>query len=142
MIEKIRDKFGNKIKVHKKNEKRHYIDASPETSRDILSYMFNDLNMRFSIASGIDTEKGIEILYHMAADEIGQFFSVRILLPKSNPSIKTVSDIIEGTTWIEREIREMLGVNFEGHPDPRRLLLPDDWPEDQYPLRKDFKKNG
>jgi len=42
--------------------------------------------------------------------------------------------------WIEREMRELLGITFEGHPDPRRLLLPDNWPDGVYPLRQDYSE--
>jgi formate hydrogenlyase subunit 5 len=41
--------------------------------------------------------------------------------------------------WIEREIQDLLGIRFDGHPNPKRLILADDWPEGVYPLRKDFK---
>ena len=42
--------------------------------------------------------------------------------------------------WIEREIHEILGINFKGHPDMRKLLLPEGWPEGVYPLRRDYKE--
>ncbi|WP_297211875.1 MULTISPECIES: hydrogenase large subunit [Thermodesulfovibrio] len=59
-------------------------------------------------------------------------------LDSASPSVSSISDIIPGAIWAERECMDLFGVNFLGHPDPRRLVLPDDWPEDLYPLRKNF----
>ena len=55
--------------------------------------------------------------------------------------IESITDIIPGANWAEREFRDAIGVHPEGHPDPRRLLLADDWPEGVYPLRRDFPYN-
>ncbi|MCK9615713.1 MAG: NADH-quinone oxidoreductase subunit C, partial [Candidatus Omnitrophica bacterium] len=45
----------------------------------------------------------------------------------------------KSSDWVEREIHELLGINFKGHPNLKHLLLDDDWPKDSYPLRKDYK---
>ena len=52
----------------------------------------------------------------------------------------SLANVFSGANWIEREIHEMLGVNFKGHPDLRKLLLSDDWPEGVCPLRADYKE--
>jgi Ni,Fe-hydrogenase III component G len=54
--------------------------------------------------------------------------------------IETVTDIFPGAVLYERDLMEMLGVQVKGHPDPRRLFLPDDWPAGKFPLRKEVKK--
>ena len=61
---------------------------------------------------------------------------LRVLLPREGGTVETASDIYRTAEWHERETAEMFGVEFVGHPDPRKLLLPDDL--DGYPLRKDF----
>lgn len=61
-------------------------------------------------------------------------------LPKSKIEIDSLAPVFEAANWIEREIHEMLGINFNGHPDLRRLLLSDDWPEGVHPLRCDYKE--
>ena len=62
---------------------------------------------------------------------------VKCLLPKSSPVLPTTAPVHRGSQWHERECAEMFGITFEGHPDPRNMLLPDDWVG--YPLRKDYE---
>jgi NADH-quinone oxidoreductase subunit C len=86
------------------------------------------------VDSAQDVEGVIELLYHFWR---GRGLTVRIVLPAHDPRLPTVTDRIPGAAFYEREVAEMLGVTFEGHPDPRPLLLPDDW-EGGAPLRQDF----
>ncbi|MCK4434684.1 NADH-quinone oxidoreductase subunit C, partial [Candidatus Bathyarchaeota archaeon] len=58
-------------------------------------------------------------------------------VPKNNPNVPTVTDLIPGAILYEREVHDLLGVNFEGHPDLSPLLLPEEWPQNLYPLRKE-----
>lgn len=90
----------------------------------------------FSDACGIEREGTIEIVYRFSL--IGQplVVSIHTQVPKGKPVLPTLSGLYEGCLWPEREIAEMYGVTFEGHPDPRHLLLPEDW--QGYPLRKDY----
>jgi hypothetical protein len=57
---------------------------------------------------------------------------------EDDPSIPSITEMIPGAGWAEREVFDLIGIAAEGHPDPRRLVLPDDWPEGLHPLRKDF----
>jgi Ni,Fe-hydrogenase III component G len=66
--------------------------------------------------------------------------SFRVRLEKTGLSIDSLANLFEGANWIEREMNELLGIEFRGHPDMRRLLLPDEWPEGVYPLRRDYKE--
>ncbi len=78
-----------------------------------------------------DTGAGIVLLYHFWA---GYGITLRTLLPYKHPHIATLTDLIPGAAFYEREVQELLGVVFEGHPEPRRLLMPDDW-QGEHPLR-------
>ena len=57
---------------------------------------------------------------------------------KEDPRIDTITGLTRSAWWIEREMHELFGIHFDGNPDLRTLLLPDDWPEGVYPLRKNF----
>jgi Ni,Fe-hydrogenase III component G len=88
--------------------------------------------------SGVDTPRGvIEVLYHFDFFQLPQVFTLRVIVPKSDLRVESLAPYIKGTEWIEREVNELLGVEFINHPDMRHLLLPDDWPEGNYPLRRD-----
>jgi len=129
------------IEFFDKSPRRVYIEIKPESIRKIAQYIFKDLGARFNTASGVDTRTHIEILYHFTVEDINLLISIRVRLPKSkNLEIDSITPIMEAANWIEREIQELLGVDFKGHPDLRRLLLPDNWPEGVYPLRKDYKE--
>jgi Ni,Fe-hydrogenase III component G len=136
---KIHQQFDDKIlKWYKHNDRRIYIDIDPSDLIDFSRFLFEELNARFIIASGVDTPRGgIEILYHFDFFQLPQVVSLRIFTRKPELEVESITSIIKGAEWIEREIAELLGVRFKNHPDMRRLLLPDDWPEGKYPLRRD-----
>lgn len=139
-IEKeIHKKFDDKIlKWFEHNDNRIYVDIDPKNLVDFSRFMFEDLQARFIIASGVDTPRGgIEILYHFDFYQLPQVFSLRVFLKKPELEVESVAPYIKGTEWIEREIAELLGVKFKNHPDMKHLILPDDWPEGNYPLRRD-----
>jgi len=138
IIENIKVRCGKDLlELNDRSEKRVYVSIKKEILPKITRYLFNDVKARFSIASGVDTREAIEILYHFSIDEIGLIISLRVILDKSDLEVDSLTSIMKCAEWIEREIHELLGVNFKGHPNLKHLLLKDDWPEGNYPLRKD-----
>ena len=139
-LKNITDKFGSRIlKVSRRSSKRAYMDIYPKDIVDIVRYIFRDMAFRFNIASAVDDFDGLEILYHFSYDAAGFVISVRALLKdKNDPHIDTITEVTRSAWWIEREIHELFGIEFDGNPDLRPLLLPDDWPAGVYPLRKNF----
>ena len=141
ILKDIGERFnGDILEVFDKSPKRVYIEIKPQSLVAVATYVFKNLGARFNIASGLDTYKNIEILYHFTFDETNLLISFRVKLPKNKLTIDSLAPIFEGANWIEREICEMLGVNFKGHPELKRLLLPDEWPQGVYPLRRDYKE--
>lgn len=69
--------------------------------------------------------------------ELCQRLQIKALLPKQSSRLPSVSGVYPAANWHERECAEMYGIVFEGHPDPRHILLPDDWVG--HPLRKDYE---
>jgi Ni,Fe-hydrogenase III component G len=90
-----------------------------------------------STITGIDKGEAFEFLYHFASPVTT--IHVRVEVAKPDPRFPSICAVIPGAVLYERELQEMFGVTVEGIPDPRHLLLSDDWPEDQYPMRKDWK---
>ena len=81
------------------------------------------------------------ITYWLSLNDGGSsdvLLGIRAYVRGDDPTFPSVADVIYGSNWYEREVRDLLGLKPVGHPDPRRLILPDDWPEGVYPLRKDF----
>jgi NADH:ubiquinone oxidoreductase subunit C len=139
VLEKVRAGLGERIvNWFEKNPRRYYVEVKPEDVPDATRLMFKDLGARFQIASGVDTPSAIEILYHWAFDRHDCIVTVVTKLDREKPEIESVAGICTGTEWIEREMWELLGITFKGHPDMRHLLLLDEWPEGKYPLRRDY----
>jgi len=138
ILTRIKDKFSKKaLKVFEKSPRRIYIDFDSKDIPEVVNFLFRDLGGRLATASGIDTRKNIEILYHFSFDSSGTIISLRTLIDRKNPEIESVTPLIKGAEWIEREIHELLGVNFRNHPNLKRLLLSEDWPQRKYPLRRE-----
>ena len=140
ILRKINERFGsNVLKVYKKNARRSYVDIYPKDIVEFTKYIFKDLGLRFNIASAVDDFDSIEILYHFSSDRDGFVVTIRAMLKdKDDPHIDTITGVTKSAWWIEREIHELFGVEFNGNSDLRPLLLPDDWPKGVYPLRKNF----
>ena len=95
----------------------------------------------FCVISGVDVGDAVELLYHMYVfhgmrhKELLVTFTVS--LPKTDPTVESISDLIPGALISEREKQEMLGVQVLNIPDGRRMFLPNDFPEGVFPWRKD-----
>jgi len=140
VIKEFKEKFKGKIlQWEEKSSKRYYITISKDDLLEIVEFVFAKQKARFIIESGIDTPQGMEILYHFSFDKLNKIVTFKVLIPKENCEVESISILIPGASWIEREITELLGVEFLHHPDPRRLLLADDWPSGDYPLRQKVK---
>ena len=138
IIENIKVRSGKDLlKFTDKSKNRIYFTINKTILPQIAKYLFNDAKARFSTASGVDTRKAIEILYHFSVDDIGLFISLKVILEKPDPEVESLLPLFKCAEWIEMEMHEMLGVNFKGHENMNHLLLKDDWPEGNYPLRRD-----
>ena len=81
-------------------------------------------------------EPRFELVYILVSIAHRLRLRVKVRLPGVDPHVATVSGVWPAANWLEREVWDLFGISFEGHPDPRRLLMPEDW--DGYPLRKDY----
>jgi Ni,Fe-hydrogenase III component G len=135
-IEKVKQKFGDKIAIEERKPRRIYISAPAELAGEVVTYLVRDQKGRLSTLTGVDTPIGIELLYHVALDKEGVVITVRTLAHKPELRIASITPQVPAANWVEREVHEMLGVEFVGHPKMETLLLPDDWPPNVYPLRK------
>ena len=141
ILKDIRTRFKKDIiDLFDKSEKRVYLEIKPAALIKVANYIFRDLGARFNIASGVDAREHMEILYHFTIEDINLLISLRVKLDREKPEIGSLTPVFEAANWIEREMHELLGISFKGHPDLRRLLLSDDWPEGVYPLRCDYRE--
>ena len=141
ILQQITHRFSEEIiGKYEKSDKRVYFDISAAAIVPMAQFIFKDLGARFNIASAVDGREQMEILYHFTAEDADLVLSLRVILPKSNLEVDSLTPVFTAAHWIEREIHELFGINFKGHPKLERLLLPEDWPEGVHPLRKDYKE--
>ncbi len=156
MGDKIVEKFGEKTEIAFINPNRVGIKVKKENIIEVAEFIRDELNFDHAESvSGVDypTDKEIEVVYHLGSytdpQLSKQILSLSTRAPREddpNPGkdstrLPSLRDIFYSVEFHERECFEMLGVYFEGHPDNRRLLLPEDW-ADLPPLRKDFAIKG
>lgn len=141
VISGIRSRFGEAIlDFYDKSAKRVYIEIQPRALLPAAGHLFRELGARFHIASGVDARSHLEVLYHFSVEDLNLLISLRVKLDKNDPRVDSLASTIKGAAWIEREMHELLGIEFTGHPDPRRLLLAEEWPAGVYPLRADYRE--
>lgn len=137
ILEEISKKFPEvSIKIY--SPRRIYIRISGEKVYDFAKFLFEEKGYRLSIATGIDTREGMEIIYHFSYDEAGTYYNIKTLIPKDDLKIKSLADFLPAANWIEREMHELLGIDFIGHPNLKPLLTAETWPADLHPLRRDY----
>ncbi|WP_370520439.1 NADH-quinone oxidoreductase subunit C [Thermococcus sp. LS2] len=146
-VKELESKFKDKIKEIKRvaynqwiitvdrndlPEVALYILKHPEWKETQLSTMVatdeRPLNGKFSLIYWISING--------AAGDV--YFGIKTYIPEDDPTFPSITPQHKGANWYEREAYDMIGVIPVGHPDPRRLVVPDDWPEGVFPLRKDF----
>jgi len=132
-----RDLSDKLIDVWERTPTRCYLTVEPENSLAANRYMV-DQGGRLATASGVDRRDWIEVCYHYCFDELNIIITLKTRAYKPECELPSVGQFLPGAVWVEREIQDLFGTKFLGHPDPRRLILADDWPEGVYPLRKDY----
>ena len=118
---------------------RKVLRSVAEQCRDIEELKFNLL----TDATALDRyplEPRFELNYQLVSIPLRQKLRIRVKLNGSDPVVDSLVPVWAGANWLEREIFDMFGIQFTGHPDLRRILLPDDW--EGHPLRRDFPVEG
>lgn len=120
------------------------VTLDPLVWMETANYLKDELNFETChLVTGIDhgPEEGqIEVVYSLFSRNRAEWLHARIVLPRPEggklPELESAAMVWRAADWHERETFDLIGVNFLNHPDPRRILLPDDW--DGHPLRKDY----
>jgi NADH-quinone oxidoreductase subunit C len=122
-----RDNFAATVAAPALPDVCRFAKSDPELAFDCLSNL-----------SGVDYPKRevIQVVYHLYSYRRRHCFALKVDTPRDNPLVPSVANVWSHAEWQEREVFDLLGVGFAGHPDLRRILMPEDWPG--HPLRKDF----
>ena len=118
-----------------------YFSIKPESLTGVVDSLINQIGARFMTITGTDERTlsgNFMANYIFSFDKEKNFLVLKVAIDPTNASVDSISHIIPGANWTEREVSDLVGVQFNNHPDPRRLTLADDFPENMYPLRRDF----
>lgn len=139
IIEKAKALLGDKV-IEASNPalRRIFMKVNSKDLLKAVQVLKDDLGFVYlATVSGLDVGENFEIIYHFA--NISSQLNLRTQIPKDNPHVESICAIIPGAVLYERELQDMFGLVVDHIPDPRPLVLPDDWPAGNYPLRKDWK---
>jgi len=110
-----------------------YLKSNPESNFDFLADICG-------VDLGLEEEPRFEVNYHLFSTRKHHRLRLKVRLPEDDPRVTTVTTLWRTANWHERETFDLFGIIFNGHPDLRRILLPEDW--QGHALRKDFPLRG
>lgn len=118
------------------------VTVSPERLVEVLTALKDNEETSFPVLLDLTAADrrlegmGFEVIYHLLNPDRGGFLRVKTALSAESPRCPSVTGIWPGANWLEREVFDMFGIDFPGHPDLRRILMPDEW--NGHPLCKDY----
>jgi NADH-quinone oxidoreductase subunit C len=117
-----------------------------EHLRRVCSYLKDEPGLEFNLLSDVSVrdryplEPRFDVNYHLLSIPTRRAVRLRVRLESGDPQLESVTPVWPTASWHEREAFDLFGIRFNGHPDLRRILMPDDW--EGYPLRKDYPVTG
>jgi len=140
LIELVRQVAGNADEI--KNAKPLMLLIESTSLIQVCEHLHKNSETYFDMLTcitGIDNgpqANTMEVIYHLYSIPFNQSLMLKVMLPRENPEVESVTSIWKSANWLEREVFDMFGIVFKNHPDLRRILMPADW--QGYPLRKDY----
>ncbi|MXV77536.1 NADH-quinone oxidoreductase subunit C [Candidatus Poribacteria bacterium] len=153
VLEQLKEKFGDALLEDAESENGVVVVVNKEKSYPLLEYLKTELAYSFLVDVTAVDNSNLEselmkfdyarfmVVYHLYTYQ-GETPRLRVKVPVNEKDLKiqSVTDLWKGANWLERETYDMFGIDFEGHPDLRRILMPDDF--EGHPLQKDYPLRG
>jgi NADH-quinone oxidoreductase subunit C len=136
ILETLKQEFGEALTGAEVKGPEVWATTTPAASRAVCRRL-RELGFEFlNCLSGVDHRTHLEVVYDLSSLREAAKVHLRVTVGRDAPVVPTVSDLWRAADWHERECYDLFGIRFDGHPDHRRILLPEDWVG--YPLRKDY----
>jgi NADH-quinone oxidoreductase subunit C len=120
------------------------LEVAPAKIVSVCGFLKYDQKfVRLSSGTAVDrypAEPRFEVVYHLHSIERNERLRLKARITGAEPQIESVTSVWRGADWYEREVFDLFGIRFTGHPDLRRIMMPDDW--QGHPLRKDYPITG
>ena len=146
-VRALEERFGDAMRRHEVQAgDEHVVFVDPDRAREILRFLKEDPDQHYDYLAdltAVDYGGGrpIQVVYQLWSLPHRRALRVKCELPLSALEVDSVEPLWKAANWLEREVYDMFGVHFRGHPDLRRILMPDNYAEG-HPLRKDFPLRG
>lgn len=146
IIEKLKEKFAAEIMDVSEFGGQFSVSVRPGRIVDICRFLHDDPEIYMDYLADLcgvdypDRKHRFEVVYNLFSIKHRHRLRIKALVSEKAPNIDSVVPVWSGANWHEREACDMYGIVFNGHPDLRRILMPDDW--EGYPLRKDYPLKG
>ncbi|HEX6939774.1 MAG TPA: NADH-quinone oxidoreductase subunit C [Longimicrobiales bacterium] len=143
----LREEFGDAVLRHEVMARdEHVVFVAAERAKEILAWLKDAPGHRYDLlqdVTAVDFGGGrpLQLVYQLWSIEHKRALRVKVELPLDALEADSVVDLWAGANWLEREAYDMFGIRFRGHPDLRRILMPENYAEG-HPLRKDFPLRG
>lgn len=138
LVDDLKQRFGDKVtEFLVQKQRRVFITVDSSSLTEIMKYVVDKGYRHVSTITGLDLGQTLGVIYHLIEGNV--VLSLKTIVPKNDPKLSTIVGIVPGAELYEREIHDLFGVVFEGHPDLSPLILPEKWPSGLYPLRKEWK---
>jgi NADH-quinone oxidoreductase subunit C len=143
----LRERFGDVIGHHTVMARdEHVVYVQPEHNLEVLGWLRADAEQRYDYlkdVTAVDYGGGrpLEVVYQLWSMQHRRALRVKAVLPLTDLIIDSVEPLWATANWLEREVFDLFGIRFRGHPDLRRIMMPENYAEG-HPLRKDFPLRG
>ncbi len=143
--EKLKARFGDAVGALSEPKIDPFVVVPAAKLPEIARFLRDEPGIELDFLenlTGVDYPKRnvIEVVYHLFSYGLKHGIVLKVEADRAAPRVPSVESIWKSANWMEREAYDLLGLIFEGHPDLRRVLLPDDW--EGFPLRKDYQEHG
>jgi NADH-quinone oxidoreductase subunit C len=127
-------KYDAQVMASEQRGRRLYFSIRDQDLTAMAQFLLKELGCRLSTATGMEVYDGIEVMYHFSDDREGRYFCPTVKTTRNNPEVTSITPLTKAASWIEREIHDMFGVVFTGHPNLKPLLKEDNEGIPGFPL--------
>lgn len=142
VYERVKREFGEEGIEFLSERPQPGFQVAREKIVELASFLRETEDLRFDMLTslaGVDLPEGVlRTSYHVYSFEVDLLLPLHVDVTREDPSTPSVAHIWPAADWYERESWDLVGIVYEGHPDLRRIMLPDDW--EGHPLRKDYEE--
>jgi NADH-quinone oxidoreductase subunit C len=141
----LKARFGEAIGPLMPPNKDPFFNVSADRLVEVCQLLKSDPGLRFDFLEDVTAtdhlkENQIRMVYHLFSYQLRHELVIKVECDRASPRVPSLDAVWKTANWLEREVYDLFGVQFDGHPDLRRIMMPDDWVG--YPLRKDYQEAG